>query len=130
MANNVTNTLAAVITSTEDTTGNVPINRGTGNPAFDSVSGDFRTYLSITGALVLTPNPNPARQVYIRNLDATNDLTIAWVPSGGVNNTVILLKPGEQIMFWGDPSKAGGGVTQITITPSATPCLLEYFIGG
>ena len=130
----VTNTLTATITSQEQSTSNIPINRSTGNPAFNANVGSFITYLALAGGaqpLALPSAINPTTQVYLRNIDPTKTLTVAWTPNGGALNNVIVLNPGDQIIFWCNP---GGvttpGVTAITLTPSAAGCLIEYFLGA
>src|SRR5690242_13979175 len=108
MAGNVTNTLTAQITTTEDSTLNVPINRGTGNPAFDSTLGQLSEYLSLAnGANVITLPKSVVYQVYIRNIDAAKSINITWTPHGGISNMFIVLNPGDQLILWCDPSKDG-----------------------
>lgn len=129
----VTNTLVANLTSTEQSTSNVPINRSTGNPAFNCNVGIFLTYFALAAGVnnVLLPTP-VVYQAYFRNLDAAKNLTVSWgVNGGGGNNPIITLLPGDQIIYWGNPSGAGAsGLTSISITPSAAGCLMEYFLGG
>lgn len=133
MAGNVTNTLVANISTQEDTTSNVPINRSTGNPSFDCGNGDFNTYKTLLAGANSIPIPNGstrATQVYIRNLDSANSITVAWAGNLTASATVIILNPGDQIILWCDPTKTNPGITSLNLTPSAAPCLCEYFIGG
>lgn len=130
MAADVTNTLVATITSTEQSSSAVDINRSTGNPAISATTGTFNTYVAcLGGANVLTLPVDPVYQCYIKNLDATKTITVAWTPNEGVGATILLLNPGDQIMFWCSII-AGAGVTGITLTPSAAGALVEYFLGG
>jgi len=128
---NVTNTLTAFITTEEDTTGNVPINRGTGNPAFDCTMGDFATYRQLpVGVTTLDLPINPVCQIYIRNLDASNPVTVVWIANGYTGNQVIVLNPGDQILVWCDPTKPTPGITSISLTSGGGTCAVEYFLGG
>lgn len=129
---NVTNTLVANITTQEDLTGNVPVNRGTGNPALDCSVGEFVTYkLLPVGTTVLQLPISPCCQVYIKNLDASNPITIIWLPNGSVIGvSVIALNPGDQLILWCDPTKPAPGVTSISIGPTGGTALIEYFLGG
>jgi hypothetical protein len=128
---NVTNTLTAVITTEEDTTGNVPINRGTGNPAQDVSVGQFTTYqlLPIGSTSIILPIL-PTAQVYIKNIDATSGIIVHWVVNGiaGVQ-LVAVLAPGDQLILWADPTRVNGGITALSLDVSVA-CLVEYFLGG
>src|SRR5215472_11601140 len=117
---NTTNTLTATLTATEDTTQNVPINRGTGNPSYDSTSAAFEYYFVLpAGPTTIQLPKNPTTQVYIKNNDnAGKNVVVSWIPSGGVNNNVITLNPGDLILFWCNPAGATNpGITTLTLTP-------------
>jgi len=132
MANKVTNTLIANITSTEDSTGNVPINRGTGNPAFDSSVAEGVLYVALAGGANVIALPfSPCTQLYIRNNDGTKPIQVNWTQNGGAAVNVIVLNPGDQIIFWSNPAGATTpGITALSMTPSAAGALVEYFLGG
>lgn len=129
---NVTNTLTAIITTQEDTTGSVPINRGTGNPAFDCTVGEFVTYkiLLAAGTFNVQLPQAVTCQVYIKNLDTANSIQINWTPNNGAPAAVIALNPGEQLILWADPSKATPGITALSFVTAAPNVLCEYFLGG
>lgn len=128
---NVTNTLTAVITTQEDTTGSVPINRGTGNPALDVTVGEFVTYkLLATGSTDLQLPISPICQVYIKNLDTANTVNVTWTVNGGTAQAAARLNPSDQLVLWCDPTKPNPGVTDIALGVSASSCLVEYFLGG
>lgn len=128
---NITNTLLATITATEDSTQNVPINRGTGNPAYDSSVAEGILYIALLGGANVIPLPiSPTCQVYIKNNDSTKTVTVNWTPNGGVAGNVVLLNPGEQIILWTKPGGTTPGITALSLTPSAAGALVEYFLGG
>jgi hypothetical protein len=128
----VTNTLTATITSTEQSTSNVPINRGTGNPSYPANVGVFATYLALTsGTNVINLPISPCYQVYIKNLDLTKTIEVTWTPNSGTNVVVEnSLYPGDLIILWQNPTGTAGGITALTLTPSVSGALCEYFLGG
>lgn len=130
----VVNTAIVNITSTEQSTSAVDINRGT-NLQYNSNMGQFTTYTNLGVGLnvIPLPFPNPAVQVFIKNLDATKTITVGWTTSGAAAVTpVIVLNPGEFIMFWQNPTGGAGGtgIVALNLTPSAVPCLVELFLGS
>ena len=129
---NVTNSLIANIIATNDGDGTVPINRGTGNPSFDSTVASFVDYIALAnGPNNIVLPATTCYQLYVKNNDPTNDITIILVPvTTGTSVTVIKLKPGDQIFIWQKPGGAGAGFTALTLTASAPAVLCEYFIGG
>jgi len=134
MGQNTNNAFIATIVATDDTTGNVPINFGTGNPAFDSAIAKLERYHNLSaGANVIaisTPS-GIAAEVYIKNVDPNNKtVTVTWTPNGGASATVIVLNSGDQIIFWTNPSGNTPGISALTLTPSAANALVEFFIGG
>lgn len=133
MAVQVTNTLTAFITSTEDTTGNVTINRGNGNPAVDSTLGQYTQQFKCLGIGVDTPVPFPTPgveidQLYIKNNDAAAIITVKWVPTSGALATIIKLTPGSMIMVWETTSGQGMGAVTVASTIAGSFC--ELFIGA
>lgn len=126
----VTNTLTATITSTEQTTSQVPINRSTGNPSFNSNVGEIIMYRQLSaGANPLSLAANPCFQFYVRDTDPALTVVVSWTPIGQANATVLTLYPGDQILFWQNPGGTNAGVSAITLTATA-PTLCEFFIGG
>jgi hypothetical protein len=127
----VTNSLVATITSTEQSTSNTPINRSTGNPSFSCNGALFNTYQ----ALAAGPNPFglpyiPATQLYVRNIDPTKTILVSWTPNGGASASIITLNPGDQIILFCNPTGTTPGITAGFLTPSAAGALVEVFAGG
>lgn len=128
---NVTNTLTCNITSTNDTDGTVPINRGTGNPAFDSTTADFTTYQKLSnGDNTISLPVSPACQIYVKNLDPSLIITVKGTLNGGASQSMAKLNPGDQMNVWCDPTKTTPGYTALVLNASGANCLCEYFIGG
>jgi hypothetical protein len=127
----VTNQLVANVSSTEQSTSNVDINRSTGNPAFASNVGQFTTYKKLSAGGNTIPLPiSPITEVYIKNIDPVATLTVTWTPNtGGSDVTITVLYPGDQIILWQAPGGATAGITTLEIAASAAG-FVEYFLGG
>jgi hypothetical protein len=127
----ITNQLVANISTTEQSSANVPINRSTGNPAFTANTGQFSTYVPLATGVNVIPIPQvPACQLYIRNIDPTGTVIVNWTPIGQASAYVIKLWPGDQILFWISTSNSPtNGITALSLTASAN-MLVEYFLGG
>lgn len=131
MANKITNTLVANITSQEDSTQNVIINRGTGNPNFDSVFAQMTEYKVLASGPNLIGLPtSPCFQLYIRNNDAVLLVTPVVTPVGGTAATLPQLYPGDQLIIWQANTGANAGYNALSLNASGAGCLVEYFIGG
>ena len=129
----MTNLLVANITSTEDSTSAVVVNRSTGNPAFDSSVSQMTEYFILAGGANVIPLPiSPACQIYIKNNDAAKSIQVTWTQNGGGSVSIIQLNPGDQISFWTSPTGAPApiGITALSLTPSVAGALVEFFIGG
>lgn len=131
MSVQITNTLTSFITATEDSTGNVVINRGNGNPAVDSTTALFVEQFKTLGAAVDTPIPFTVGaeidQLYIKNNDAAAIITVKWTKSGGGAANVIDLQPGGLLNFW-EPT-TGKGVLSVTVASSIGSTFCEIFVG-
>lgn len=131
----VTNTLVANISSAEQSTSNVDINRSTGNPSFACNVGQFTSYLAlgigVTYTVQLPLNVLTAvTQVYVKNVDPTNSFTLKWTPNGGASTNIIVLNAGDQIILWCNPGgSTTPGITDLKFVTGAI-CLIEYFVGG
>jgi hypothetical protein len=55
---------------------------------------------------------------YVKNLDATTNLTVAWTAVGASGSSTMLIVPGG-IFLYMQPSEGSGGFTALTLT-SAT----------
>lgn len=71
---------------------------------------------------------SPTQVVYVRNTHATQTLTVAWTPTGGASNTVVVLQPNGYILF-GEPNVTSG-ITALTLTGSLAGTTCEYILVG
>ncbi len=128
---NMTNTLTANITATEDTTQNVIINRSIGT-LFDASASQIVEYASLAaGPTPISLATAICTQFYLKNIDPNgHTVTVTWTPQGGASAVVQTLLPGDLILFWSKPGGANNGITALSLTPSAATTLIEYFFGG
>jgi hypothetical protein len=134
VANNMSNSLSATIIATEDTTGNVPINRGLGNLSFDSIFAEFTAYQNLSnGDNVITLPDSPAYQVYVKNNGASGNIIVKYTPQGGAQQVSPVLGPGEIFLIWQANNSAANptaGITALIVNASTANIPIEYFIGG
>ena len=131
MTMNVNNNLVATILSTEDDTGNVPINRGCGDLAFDSNFGDFFTYRTFpTGSqAIFIPGASPiAFQLYVRNLDPTHSVFVEYTPFGGVLEASPAIGPGDVFIIWQNPTNTNAGFIKKLVLMLARRHYLNIFL--
>lgn len=129
MAQTVVSTLSANILSTEQATGNVVINRGTGNPNVTSTTALYVEQF-ITGAAgidTIIPSPTVSDMLYIRNLDAAAIITVKATPQGGVEAIIGNLQPGSQLILWN--TLTGKGWTNVKVASSVGTTGVEIFSG-
>lgn len=132
---NTTNALIVNISSQEDTTANVYINRAL-TSSFDSTSGDFFTYFKLPNAgnnIINMPPASIIAQLYIKNVDpaATMQLILTPAFAGGTIPALTAapyLYPGDVFVYWTKPGNANNGYIALTINTQAN-AVVEYFIG-
>jgi hypothetical protein len=132
MADNITNTLTATITSTEDSTGNVPINRGLGNLAFDANSAVLQQFPKLASGDNTIDIPNgKAFQVYVKNNDPSLQIIVKYTPTGGTQQVSPSLGPGEIFLIWqiNTNAAASAGITALVLNASGANALYELFLG-
>ena len=72
---------------------------------------------------------SPTTFVYIKNLHATQTLTVTWTPNGGASNVVVTLQPGSFIAF-GEAVLGLSGITALSVQGSGAATLIEYVLAG
>ena len=131
MANKVTNTLIANITAQEDSTQNVVVNRGTGNPSFDSLLAQMTEYFVLAAGANVIPLPSATcYQLYIRNNDGALLITPTITPKGGIAAIYPQLYPGDQMFIWQSNAGGNAGFTALSLNASGAGALCEFFIGA
>lgn len=71
---------------------------------------------------------SPVQFLYIKNLHATQTLTVTWTPTGGASATVQTLQPGSIIILL--EAATGGGITALTLTGSGANTNCELVLAG
>lgn len=128
---NITNTLIANVTATEDSTQNVTINRTLSNLNFDSSVAAIDQYPSLPSGDNIIGLPIPTVfQLMVVNKDPALIITPKITPKGGVLAICTQLYPGDVMIIWQKPGSANGGITGLTLNASGAGALYEVFFGG
>jgi len=93
------------------------VTRQLNNPTLVATVTFSDQFFQCTGATVV---PLPAATVwivYVRNLDAAANLTVTFTPQGGAAETCLLVPGGIFLYF--QPTEGAGGISALTLTPSA-----------
>jgi hypothetical protein len=120
--------LNATISVTDTTLTPSPtiVTRNLNNPTLAATVSFSDNFFQATG---LTVVPLPAATVWVvsvKNLDAAANLTVTFTPSGGVAETLVLV-PGGIFMYF-QPSEGAGGITALSLTPSAGTVSADVYV--
>lgn len=80
---------------------------------------------SNAGSPVTLP-ASPSFIAYVKNLDAAQNLTVAWTPTGGASSSFVCVPGGVFIYF--QPTEGAGGFTAMTLTAAAGTINTEVFV--
>jgi len=98
---------------------------------FAGSAGQYTESINITTAGVTITLPiSPCLQLYIKNLDASNYITVTWTPAGGGSNVVKAIRPGGFIAFSDLDTAGTAGITALTLQANTAACKAEMFLGG
>lgn len=132
---NATNTLQATIIST-DQNGNIPINRGMGNPQLAGNVGEFTLNQNLAnGDNVITLPAANIFQLYVKNNAANGSglkIVVKYSVNGGAQQIGPAIEPGGvQVPVWNTiNTDNAGSLTALTLNASAANIPVEYFIGA
>lgn len=131
MALNTTNAVNVNISTTDDIAGAVDINQAV-SLSYDSNFAQLIRYQKIPVAVTqLNVTGTTYYQIYIKNNDVTNQLTVNLTPTGGAPVLVTTLNPQDFILIWQKTAgAANAGYTNISVSALVNPALIEYFLGG
>ena len=88
----------------------------------------YENLLIGTSATTITLPISPTVNVYIKNLHATQTLTITATPNGQSSVVLDILGSGEVYLRWGTASARG--LTALSLAASAASTNIEMFLGG
>lgn len=109
----------------------VPVlNRQIGYVTYNAAVGNFTVANLANGANVITLPTTVVLQCYVKNLHATNTVTVIATPQGGASTTMQVVGPGGVFLFWQTATAGTYGVTALTLTASGANTPVEYFLGG
>ena len=109
-------TLARRVASTSDTAATVG----------EFISGNLTT----TAESTITLPVAQVRQIWVRNTDAAETLTVKWTPTTGSEATVAVLGPNDQVGLWHTTTGATKGASTLKLTGGAANTTYEVFVGG
>lgn len=66
--------------------------------------------------------------LHMKNLHATQTVTVTWTPSGGASNVVKTIQPGGLIEFL--DANGSGGITALSVVASGASTPIEYILLG
>ncbi len=125
----VTVSLTGSIKATDSVSGTIALSKVL--TALATVSTGFTEAQSLSignSATPLTLPGSPTTFVYIKNLHATQTLTVTWTPNGGASNVVLTLQPGAFIAF-GEVVQGLSGITALSVQASGAATPIEYVLG-
>jgi len=126
----VTISLVGQITATDGTSGAVSLQKQLSLMMPGIIFSQAQSVPIGTSATAISL-PIPLVQfVYVKNLHASNTVTVSWTPSGGASNPVIVLQPGSVIILLEANPVPGSGITALSLQASVANTPVEYILGG
>jgi hypothetical protein len=124
------NSYFQIIASFLDSGGNAN-DRPLAQVPYDSARGQFNVGNLPDGSAKSLALPSPTiYQVYVKNLDASQSITVNWTPVGQAQVQAQVLAPGSMLLLW-DVIGQGGGVTGVQLTASGAGNVnYEVFLGA
>jgi len=124
-----TASLTGQFTLVDSTPGAQPLVKQLSNLSFvGSVSELSQSTSLANGANVITLAISPVQFLYIKNLHASNTISVTWTPTGGTSAIICTLEPGSAISYIN--TTTGGGITALTLTASGASTGCEYLLIG
>lgn len=118
-------TLTATLTLTDSLTGDAQESKAVSAAFAGSASMSVQTASIGTSPTSITLPGSPVNGLYLKNLHASQTITVTWTPAGGSSNVVKTLQPGGVLVFI-DP--IAGGITALSLTASGTATPVEYIL--
>jgi len=134
MANNVNVILDAASVQVIDTVTNTyRVNSAIGDITLAANESSYQSFAAIaTTGTALTLPAATIWVVYVKNLDATQTLTVQVQPTGGVLPSAAnspVLPPGGVYIYWA-PLETSGGITAVTLKSSSGPMAAEVLLAA
>jgi hypothetical protein len=100
--------------------------RSFNNPTLVATVTFANNFFQCTGATVVALPAATVWVVYVKNLDAAANLTVIYTPAGGVASNMLLVPGGIFLYF--QPTETSGGITALTLTPSAGTISADVYV--
>jgi len=125
----VTVSLTGSIKATDSVSGTIALSKVLTSLATASTGFTEAQSLSIGASPTSITLPgSPTTFCYIKNLHATQTVTVTWTPNGGASNVVLTLQPGAFICF-GEVAQGLSGITALSVQASGASTPVEYVLG-
>lgn len=125
----ITAALTGNITLVDSVVGNQALIKSIASLIFTGTNSSYANSQNIgTSPTTINLPISPTKFVYIKNLHATQTLTVTWTPNGGSSNPVVTLQPSEALIFVG--SNTSGGITALSLTASGASTPVEFVLAG
>lgn len=122
-------TLSGTLQAVDSSTGTVQFNKQISvNLASGTTSAYAESLLVGTGTTTISLPISPAQCVYIKNLHASQTVTVTWTPNGGSTATILTLQPQGAILFL--EANTSSGITALTMTASGASTPVDYVVAG
>lgn len=124
----ITTSLKGTVTIVDSSVGTVSYSKNV-SITFVGTVGTTGQNVLIGVAPVTIPLPvSPTQFVYIKNLHASQTVTVTWTPNGGASNVVATIEPGSALLLL--EAAAGGGITALSLVASGASTPVEYVLVG
>jgi len=126
----VTVSLTGSIKATDSVSGTIALSKVL--TALSTVATSFSEAQSLsigTSPVTITLPISPTTFLYVKNLHATQTITVTWTPNGGASATILTVPAGGFISF-GETAQGVSGITALSIVASGATTPVEYVLGG
>jgi len=122
--------LTGSIKASDSVSGTIALSKVLTSLATNATAFSEAQSLSVgTGSTVITLPISPTTFVYLKNLHATQTVSVTWTPNGGASAVAIVLQPGAFICF-GEVVQGLSGITALSVVASGASTPIEYVLGG
>lgn len=126
----VTVSLTGSIKATDSVSGTIALSKVLLGLATVATTFSEAQSLSIgTSPVVLALPISPTTFVYIKNLHATQTVTVTWTPNGGASASILTIQPSGYICF-GEVAQGLSGITALQVVASGAATPIEYLLAG
>lgn len=126
----VSASIVGSIKVTDNLTGSTSLSKVINNVYTGTVESYGQTVIIGETPVSISLPVSPAQFVYVKNLSTNSGttVTVAWEPTSGAENNVVILDPGAIIIFC--EVTTSNGITILSLTSNAVGTPVEYILCG